>query len=146
MGLGAEACARAVYEENAAGRVKGKWEEILLNLPKFKNVDLKNFSFDPQCKRQDVQKGARWIAKQVLITANDLDGMREDVDTYGKDEVEDTGKLDENGKKIIKKTGKRISRIPDRATLLEFLRQIASRPRILSRLRNVRYGESFKRN
>ena len=93
----------------------------MLNLPKFENVDLKNFSFDPQCKRQDVQKGARWIAKQVLITANDLDGMREDVDTYGKDEVEDTGKLDENGKKIIKKTGKRISRIPDRATLRRVL-------------------------
>jgi hypothetical protein len=100
-----------VYSKNASGRVSGKWKDILLNLPKFDNLDLKNFCFDPQCKRQDVQKGARWVAKQVLITANDLDSMRDDLDTYGRDE------LDEDGKK----TGKRVSRIPDRATLRRVL-------------------------
>lgn len=100
-----------VYTKNTAGRVKGKWEDILLSLPKYENIDLKNFSFDPQCKRQDVQKGARWVAKQVMITANTLDDMRDDLDTYGRAE------LDENGKK----TGKRVSRIPDRETLRRVL-------------------------
>jgi hypothetical protein len=100
-----------VYTKNASGHVKGKWKDILLNLPKFENVDLKNFSFDAQCKRQDVQKGARWVAKQVMITANTLDGWREDLDTYGRAE------LDEDGKK----TGKRVSRIPDRETLRRVL-------------------------
>jgi hypothetical protein len=108
-----------VYSKNAAGRVKGKWEDILLNLPKYENIDLKNFSFDPQCKRQDVQKGARWVAKQVMITANTLDDMRGDLDTYGRDEVEFS--IDEDGKKVAKKTGKRVSRIPDRETLRKVL-------------------------
>lgn len=108
-----------VYTKNAAGRVKGKWEDILLNLPKYENLDLKNFSFDPQCKRQDVQKGARWVAKQVMITANTLDDMRGDLDTYGKDEIE--FEIDDEGKKVAKKTGKRVSRIPDRETLRKVL-------------------------
>lgn len=108
-----------VYSKNAAGRVKGKWQDILLNLPKYENLDLKNFSFDPQCKRQDVQKGARWVAKQVMITANTLDDMRGDLDTYGKDEVEFS--VDDEGKKVAKKTGKRVSRIPDRETLRKVL-------------------------
>jgi hypothetical protein len=108
-----------VYSKNAAGRVKGKWEGVLLNLPKYENIDLKNFSFDPQCKRQDVQKGARWVAKQVMITANTLDDWREDLDTYGKNEVEFS--IDDNGEKVAKKTGKRVSRIPDRETLRKVL-------------------------
>ncbi len=100
-----------VYSKNQAGRVKGIWKDILLNLPKFENIDLKSFSFDPQCKRQNVADGARWIAKQVMITANTLDDWREDTDTYGKPEIDSEGK----------KTGKRISRIPDRETLRKVL-------------------------
>jgi hypothetical protein len=100
-----------IYSKNQAGRVKGIWKDILLNLPKFENIDLKNFSFDPQCKRQNVAEGARWVAKQVMITANTLDDWREDTDTYGKPEMDAEGK----------KTGKRVSRIPDRETLRKVL-------------------------
>jgi hypothetical protein len=96
-----------VYTKNASNRMTGKWDTIELNVPKFENVDLKNFVYDPNCKRQDVQRGARWICKQVMITANTLDEWRADTETYGKDEV------DANGEK----TGKRVSRIPDRETL-----------------------------
>lgn len=107
-----------VYSKNSKGRVKGTWKDVLLNLPTFENVDLKNFSFDSQCKRQDVQKGARWVAKQVMITANTLDDWRQDTDTYGRDETEI---VDEDGNKVAKKTGKRVSRIPDRETLRRVL-------------------------
>jgi hypothetical protein len=107
-----------VYAKNSSGKVSGKWKDILLSLPKFENVDLKNFSFDPQCKRQDVQKGARWVGKQVLITANTLDDWRDDLDTYGRDEVEE---IEQDGQKVSKKTGKRVSRIPDRETLRRVL-------------------------
>lgn len=66
------------YEKGQDNIVTGKWEEFDLNIPSYENSDLKNIVFDPNCKRQDVQKGARWIAKQVMITANDLDDMRHD--------------------------------------------------------------------
>jgi hypothetical protein len=100
-----------VYTKQATGRMKGTWKEIVLNLPTYENIDLKNFVFDPNCKRQDVQKGARWIGKQVYVTVTDLDEWRSDLETYGKDE------LDEDGNK----TGKRVSRIPDREVLRQIL-------------------------
>ena len=100
-----------VYKKQSNGKMKGTWKEIVLELPTYENVDLKNFVFDPNCKRQDVQKGARWIGKQVFVTATDLDEWRADLDTYGKDEVDEDGN----------KTGKRISRIPDREVLRQIL-------------------------
>lgn len=98
---------RVYTRDMRTNRMKGDWKNLELNLPKFENVDLKNFVYDPNCKRQDVQTGARWICKQIMLTANQLDDMRADLETYGKDEV------DKNGDK----TGKRVSRIPDRETL-----------------------------
>jgi hypothetical protein len=99
-----------VYSKTPKGQVKGTWKDIFLNLPKYENVDLKNFSFDSQCKRQNVAEGARWIAKQVMITANTLDDMRQDLDTYGKDvKDEETGKTT------------RVSRIPEREILRKVL-------------------------
>lgn len=100
-----------VYKKTASGKMKGTWKEIVLNLPTYENVDLKNFVFDPNCKRQDVQKGARWIGKQIFVTATDLDEMRDDLETYGRDELDADGNP----------TGKRVSRIPDRETLRRIL-------------------------
>lgn len=100
-----------VYTKQKNGRMKGAWDEITLNLPTYENIDLKNFVFDPNCKRQDVQKGARWIGKQVYVTVTDLDEWRKDLETYGKDEYDEDGN----------KTGKRVSRIPDREVLRQIL-------------------------
>lgn len=97
-----------VYSKQGTS-MKRDWKEIELNLPKFENCDLKQIVYDPACKRQDVQNGARWVAKQVMITANDLDDMREDLDTYGRDEIGEDGST------------KRVSRIPDRETLRNIL-------------------------
>jgi hypothetical protein len=71
-----------VFAKDSEGKVKGEWKEIHLNLPTYECSDLKQMLWDPACKRQDVQKGARWIAKQCMITANDLDDMRKDTEHY----------------------------------------------------------------
>src|SRR6266566_374358 len=114
-----------VYSKNQAGRVKGIWKDILLNLPKFENIDLKSFSFDPQCKRQNVADGARWIAKQVMITANTLDDWREDTDTYGKPERELAVFL------IVRRC-------------VRFLRLIGNRLKTHLRVKSALYGVNFK--
>lgn len=48
--------------------------------PTYENANLRNVIFDPACTSQDPSKG-KFIAKRIVISAYDLDSMRED-DTY----------------------------------------------------------------
>lgn len=70
-----------VYKRNDAGNVVGSFKDIPINVPTFECLDLKNVIVDPGCKIQDVRKGAKFIAKQTMVTAYDLDQFRDD-DTY----------------------------------------------------------------
>lgn len=87
------------------GKAVKEWKEVLINQPTITNLNLRNFGFDVHCSKQNVSGNARFCFKQAMVTANDLDDMREDLDTYG---VED-----ENGKLV--------SRIPSREALREIL-------------------------
>lgn len=72
-----------VYEKEAdTGLVKRTWKKVPINLPTYECLNLKNVLVDPKCNRQDIQKGAGYVIKQLMITANDLQQMREDTDTY----------------------------------------------------------------
>jgi hypothetical protein len=73
---------KKVYTKDAEGKVTGKWKEELYNLPTYECLDLKNVLVDPKCRRQDIRKGAGYVIKQVMITANDLQSMRDDTETY----------------------------------------------------------------
>lgn len=48
--------------------------------PTYENANLRNVIFDPSCSSQDPNSG-RFIAKRIVISAYDLDSMRDD-DTY----------------------------------------------------------------
>lgn len=48
--------------------------------PTYENSNLRNVIFDPSCWNQDPNSG-KWIAKRSVITAYDLDDLRDD-DTY----------------------------------------------------------------
>lgn len=73
---------KKVYERLEDGTIQAKWSQEYINQPTFECLDLKNVLIDPKCKRQDIQKGARFVIKQVMVTANDLHDMREDTETY----------------------------------------------------------------
>jgi hypothetical protein len=73
---------RTYEKDPETGLVKRKWKVVPINLPTYECVNLKNILVDPKCNRQDIQKGATYVIKQLMITANDLQQMREDTDTY----------------------------------------------------------------
>lgn len=60
------------------GKIEREWQSLDYSVPCFDNMKLKNMLIDPHCDRQDVQKGAAFVVKQMMITANDLDDMRKD--------------------------------------------------------------------
>lgn len=70
-----------VYERQPDGTVKGTLKVVTIAQPTFECHDLKNILVDPACKRQDIQKGARYVIKQKMVTSNELDDLRDD-DTY----------------------------------------------------------------
>lgn len=71
-----------VYSKGPDNKVSGKWENINFNLPKYDCPSLKNLLIDPKCARQDIQKGADFVIKQLMINANTIDEMRKDTETY----------------------------------------------------------------
>ena len=73
---------KKVYTKDAAGKVKGTWKEVAMNLPTYCNMPLKNVLFDPRCLEQNVQHGADFLIKQIFITANDLHDMAKDTEHY----------------------------------------------------------------
>lgn len=73
---------KRIYEKGADNKVKGTWKEVPMNLPTYDNVPLKNFGFDPRCIEQNVHTGAGYVFKQVMISANELQWMREDTEHY----------------------------------------------------------------
>lgn len=73
---------KRVYEKGAENRVSGKWKEVDINIPIYEDVPLKNFGFDPKCREQNVYRGAGFVFKQFMITANDLQWMREDTEHF----------------------------------------------------------------
>lgn len=87
------------------GKAKRDWKEVLINQPTVENLDLRKFGFDTHCTKQNVANNARFKFKQEMITANDLDDMRQDIDTYGVDGED----------------GKRVSLIPSREELKNIL-------------------------
>lgn len=70
------------FSKGADNKIKREWKEYEFNLPTYECLNLKNILVDPKCDRQDIQKGAGWIIKQCMITANDIDQMRNDTETY----------------------------------------------------------------
>jgi hypothetical protein len=73
---------KRIYEKGKDNKVKGTWKEVPMNLPTYENVPLKNFGFDPRCIEQNVHTGAGYVYKQAMISANDLQWMREDTEHY----------------------------------------------------------------
>jgi hypothetical protein len=73
---------RKRFTTREGGAVKREWKEIQVNVPTYETLALKNVLVDPKCDRQDIQKGAGYIIKQVMVTANQLDSMRADTDTF----------------------------------------------------------------
>lgn len=73
---------KKIYEKSAGNKVSGKWKEVEINVPTYENVPLKNFGYDPRCIEQNVHTGAQYVFKQVMISANDLQWMREDTDHF----------------------------------------------------------------
>jgi len=66
------------YYRNDAGEIKSKKDVIFINHPTYENLDLRNVLVDPSCRIQNVRKGAKYVIKQLFITANDLDDLRDD--------------------------------------------------------------------
>lgn len=73
---------KRVYEKGNDNKVTGHWKEVEINVPTYENVPLKNFGFDPRCIEQNVHTGAGYVFKQIMISANDLQWMREDTEHY----------------------------------------------------------------
>lgn len=70
------------YKKDSTGKVV-RDEDIeikTISKPTYECVNLRNIIFDPACSTQDARKG-RFIAKRLVVTAYDLDQMRED-ETY----------------------------------------------------------------
>jgi hypothetical protein len=66
------------YYRDDAGNVKAKKDVIYINHPTYENLELRHVLVDPSCRTHDVRKGAKYIIKQLFITANDLDDLRND--------------------------------------------------------------------
>lgn len=66
------------YQRQPDGSIKRTIKEIEISQPTYECMDLRKVLVDPACDTQDVRKSAKFIIKQIFITANDLDALRED--------------------------------------------------------------------
>lgn len=64
--------------EDGSDAVVRKEEIIYISQPTYECADLRTILVDPTCNTQDVRKSAKFLIKQVFITANDLDDLRDD--------------------------------------------------------------------
>lgn len=60
------------------GKIKRVAKTITINQPSFECSDLRKILIDPACDTHNVRKSAKFIVKQIFVTANDLDDLRDD--------------------------------------------------------------------
>lgn len=68
------------YRVGADGKVEKHVEIISTCIPTYECLDLRQILVDPTCKTHNVRKDAKFVIKQLFITANDLDDLRDNPD------------------------------------------------------------------
>jgi hypothetical protein len=64
--------------DKETGKIRAERTTVVINQPCFRNMPLRRVLIDPSCETQDVTESAGYVALQFFITADDLDGLRDD--------------------------------------------------------------------